>query len=311
MPLFQLAGNGLKPIVQAEFKTEKELQQMVERNLGPVFNCRFVASEFSTGSVHGGRIDTLAISEDNNPVIIEYKKVQSSDLVTQSLFYLSWLNDHRGDFQVAVQKALGPKVSIDWSEIRVICIAPSYKRYDLHAVQVTGGMIELWTYRRFVNGAIFFEEIQTDGFQGSSPAAANGKNPLMVAAGRKAAVTRATAKWTFAHTLDGKPETTRDLALAVQEFMLGLDPSIEEAPKKWYVAYRTTQNIVCMEVQKQKVLLFLKLDPKKCKGPPGISRDASKIGHCGTGSLQVTLRKPRDFEAAKPFLRRAYRNLGG
>ena len=49
-----------------------------------------------------------------------------------------------------------------------------------------------------------------------------------------------------------------------------LDPAIEEAPKKLYVAYRTTQNIACAEIQKQKILLFLKLDPKKITGPTNV-----------------------------------------
>lgn len=53
-----------------------------------MFNCRFIASEFSTGSEHAGRIDTPALSEDKNPVVIEYKKVESSELLNQSLYYL-------------------------------------------------------------------------------------------------------------------------------------------------------------------------------------------------------------------------------
>ena len=59
------------------------------------------ASEFSTGNFHSGRIDSLAISEDNNPVIIEYKKVASSELINQSLYYLHWITDHKGDFEIA------------------------------------------------------------------------------------------------------------------------------------------------------------------------------------------------------------------
>jgi RecB family endonuclease NucS len=78
-----------------------------------VFNCRLVATEFPTGAQHAGRIDTLALSEDNNPVIIEYKNVESSDLINQSLFYLAWLHDHRGDFQIAAQRALGPNTEVD------------------------------------------------------------------------------------------------------------------------------------------------------------------------------------------------------
>jgi RecB family endonuclease NucS len=76
------------------FRQEKEIQSLIERNLETVFNCRLVASEFPTGAEHSGRIDTLALSEDDNPVIIEYKKVESSELINQSLYYLSWIRDN-------------------------------------------------------------------------------------------------------------------------------------------------------------------------------------------------------------------------
>jgi hypothetical protein len=103
MPLFKKIQNKLSLVKPSKFVNEKELQILVENNLLEIFNSRFIASEFSTGPVHGGRIDTLAISEDNNPVIIEYKVVESSQLINQSLYYLSWINDHRGDFEICVQ----------------------------------------------------------------------------------------------------------------------------------------------------------------------------------------------------------------
>ncbi|MGA2779932.1 MAG: hypothetical protein ABSF94_20430, partial [Steroidobacteraceae bacterium] len=152
MPLFAIKeGVSLEAIEQTNFDAERDLQRLVEANLAPLFRCRFVATEFQTGIQHGGRIDTLALSEDNNPVIIEYKKVPSSELVTQSLYYLAWIHDHRGDFENAVRKALGSKTAVDWEDVRVICLAPSYKKFDLHAVQVMGASIELWTYRLFEN----------------------------------------------------------------------------------------------------------------------------------------------------------------
>src|SRR6266480_5011758 len=106
MPIFQISNHKLVSVEQTNFVTEKELQSLVEANLGPVFNCRFVASEFSTGAQHAGRIDTLALSEDGNPVIIEYKRVASPELINQSLFYLAWLHDHHGDFEIVAQKTL-------------------------------------------------------------------------------------------------------------------------------------------------------------------------------------------------------------
>jgi len=310
MPLFQLSDDNLTAVAQDDFVDERTLQRLIEKNLKVVFNSRFVATEFRTGQVHAGRIDTLALSEDGNPVIIEYKNVPSSELINQSLYYLAWLRDHHGDFEIAVQKVLGAGVEVDWSEIRVICLAPSYKKYDLHAVQVMGANIELWTFRRFANGAMYLEEV----FQRSvseTISALEGKDPVMVAAGKKAALTRAMGGWTFEQHLESKPQQIADLAIEIQEFMLALDPTIEEAPKKLYIAYRSSQNIACVEVQQKKILVFLKLDPKQHAGPPGISRDVSDIGHFGTGDLEVTIKTQADFELAKPFVKLAYDKVGG
>ena len=311
MPLFTIDKQHLRPIEQSNFLAERVLQHLVEANLGPLFNCRFVASEFTTGSLHGGRIDTLALSEDSNPVIVVYKKVESSELINQSLFYLAWIQDHRGDFEIAAQKALGTRPEIDWSDVRVICIAPNYKKYDLHAVQMMGANIELWSYRLFKNSTLYLEEVFQKSLSSVAGGSAGSKNPVMVAAGKKAALTKATATYTFDEHLAGKPAHVRDLAVATQEFILKLDSSIEEQPKKYYVAYRTSQNIVCVEIQKQKLSLFLKLDPAQHAGPPGISRDVSNIGHFGTGDLEVIVKSMDDLERTKPFIVLAYQRVGG
>ena len=89
MPLFKIAKSTLSTVDQTNFTVEKELQKLIENNLEPVFGCRFVATEFPTGEQHAGRIDTLALSEDNNPVIIEYKKVESSALIGNYILKLT------------------------------------------------------------------------------------------------------------------------------------------------------------------------------------------------------------------------------
>ncbi len=310
MPLFQMAETTLRQIGQTNFQTEKELQRLIEANMEIVFNCRFVASEFPTGSVHGGRIDTLALSEDDNPVIIEYKKVESSELVNQSLYYLAWINDHRGDFQIAVQRKLGNQIKVDWADIRVICIAPNYKKFDLHAVKVMGANIELWTYRSFKNGSIYFEEVfrksmAVDEFEPGE------KDPAMVAAGKKAAQTRLNASYTVEQHFVNKPKDVQDLARSVQEFAMGLDPSMEEVPKKFYIAYKISQNILCMELRKHKVILYLKLNPKDIKNPPRFFRDVTSIGHYGTGDVEFSISDHNQLEEIKKFITRAYENIGG
>ena len=311
MPLFEIKNESLSSIAQLELDSEKRLQYLIEKSLGPTFNCRFVASEFSTGATHAGRIDTLALSEDDNPVIIEYKKIEASDLINQSLFYLSWLNDHRGDFEIAARRAI-PDVTIDWSEIRVICLAPNYKKYDLHAVSVMGANVELWKYRFFANSCLYLEEVYRKAMH-TAPASTEQttKDPVMVAAGKKAAITRATGAYTIDQHLAGKPEHVRELAQIIREFITGLDTAIEEVPKKYYIAYKITQNIACMWVGNKEIALYLKLDPKEVVPPLDIVRDVSSLGHVGTGDTEVSIGSREDLEAAKPLIQKAYRQIGG
>lgn len=310
MPLFEMSGNSLVSVEQTNFSVEKELQTLIEKNLATVFNCRFVASEFSTGALHAGRIDSLALSEDNNPVIIEYKKVESSELINQSLFYLHWIQDHKGDFEIAVQRAFGNGVEVDWSDVRVICVAPNYKKYDLHAVQVMGANIELWKYRLFKNGSFHLEEV----FQAAKVAASiqtNGKNPVMVEAGKKAAQVRATATYTFEEHLEGKQKAIQSLIHSVREYILGLDPAVEEVPKKFYVAYKISQNIVCMGPQSNNIKLFVKLRAGDIETPPKSYRDVTSVGHYGTGDTEFTISTDTEFEEVKPFIELAYNKIGG
>lgn len=316
MPLFHIDSDKLTVRAATNFPLEKELQNLIENNLEAVFNCRFIATEFSTGSVHGGRIDTLALSEDANPVIIEYKKVKSSGLVNQSLFYLSWLKDHRGDFELAVQKVITSDAEVDWSAVQVICIAPSYEKYDLHAVQMMGANITLWRYRLFEGGELYLEPVYRPSATiidqpHTDTAIASVKNPVMVAAGKKAAITRATGSYTIEEHLGKASDKSREIAELVRVVALGLDDSVEEAPKKFYIAYKVAQNFMCMEIRKSTVLLYLKLNPDDVEEPPSNSRDVRAIGHYGTGGFELSLRTQDDAVAAEEYIQRAFETIGG
>jgi predicted transport protein len=311
MAIFEIKDEQIKRIKPTDFKLEKDLQKLIEGNLETFFNCRLIASEFSTGNLHAGRIDTLAISEDNNPVIIEYKKVASSELVNQSLYYLHWITDHKGDYQVAVNKALKKFIEIDWSEVRVICIAPEFKKYDLHAVQMMGSNIELWQYRLYENGIISIDEVyRKSGAQNPSPDTSE-KNPIMVEAGKKAAQTRKTATYSLEEHANRLNPELIDLHHEIREYIVNLESSIEETPKKNYISYKTSQNFVCLESQKRKMILFLKINPDELENLPEQARDVRNIGHFGTGDLEFTIKNAEDFEIAKPLIELSLKNIGG
>jgi len=313
MAIFEIDKGKAKRVRLSEFKLEKDLQKIIEENIETVFNCRLIATEFSTGNIHSGRIDSLAISEDLNPVIIEYKKVASSDLINQSLYYLHWIRDHKGDFQIAVNKKLGKDIEVDWSDIRVICLAPEYKKYDLHAVQVMGANIELWQYKLYENGILSIDEVYKRINKGSHQESENfnGKNPVMVEAGKKAALTRKTATYTLEEHFENLDDNILELFNSIRDFIMSLDSFIEETPKKNYVAYKTSQNFVCMQTYKKKITLYLKLNADEMGTIPKQGRDVKNFGHFGTGDFELTIKDLKDFEETKHFINEAYKNIGG
>src|SRR2546421_1434315 len=169
--LFHVSSGSAQELQGTSIAIEKTLQALIENHLEVFLGVRFLATEYSTGKSHGGRIDTLGIDEDGSPIIIEYKRALNENVINQGLFYLDWLMDHKGEFELFVLKKLGKEVadSIDWSAPRLLCIASDFTRYDEYAVQQINRNIELIRYRRYGNELILFElvnattaQVQTD-----------------------------------------------------------------------------------------------------------------------------------------------------
>ncbi|MCU0796509.1 MAG: endonuclease NucS [Akkermansiaceae bacterium] len=120
LKLYKLAANQVTELSVSSMALENSLQTLIEKHLDTFLGVTFLASEYSTGPKTGGRMDTLGIDENGAPVIIEYKKATNANVINQGLFYLDWLLDHRGDFELLVTKKLGvDKASaIDWSSPR-------------------------------------------------------------------------------------------------------------------------------------------------------------------------------------------------
>lgn len=90
-----------------------------------------------------------------------------------------------------------------------------------------------------------------------------------------------------------------------------MDPAIPETPKKLSIAYKISQNTVCMEVKKQRVTLYLKLDPKSLKPLRKNARYVTEIGHYGTGDYELNLESENDVTEARTLIEFAYRFVGG
>ena len=94
--LFRVTNGSAEELVGRPVKLEKKLRGLIEKHIDRFLHVRFVASEYSTGKTHAGRIDTLGLEENFCPTIIEYERSSNANVIDQGLFYLDWLMDHKG-----------------------------------------------------------------------------------------------------------------------------------------------------------------------------------------------------------------------
>jgi hypothetical protein len=154
-------GHSISELPKRTVEREGSLQRLMERHLFHLLDVHFVASEHPIGIRHEGRIDTAGIDDYGAPVVIEYKRTLSANLISQGLFYLDWLDEHRGEFRLLVQDRLGASVAgtIRWGGPRLICVASEFHRYDVRAVRQIKRRIEPVRYNGFGDDLLFLEKL--------------------------------------------------------------------------------------------------------------------------------------------------------
>lgn len=292
--LFKKNGEVLSELSAFSSPLEKSLQTLFEKNLDALLGVRFLASEYVTSN--GGRMDTLGIDENGYPVIIEYKRERSENIINQGLFYLDWLMDHQGEFELLVRDGLGKEVAdaIEWSAPRLICIAADFTKYDTHAVKQMSRNIELIRYRRFENDLLLLDLLTA---VSAKPLTSTGS------------IAGKSQKYkTNAQSLADADQELAELYADIEAFLLGLGDDVTRKELQFYFAFKRIKNFACVEIKPQLhvVRLYLKIDPSTVKLEDGFTRDVRNVGHFGTGDLEVTIKDHRDFERAKEMIRQSY-----
>jgi len=302
--LFNISNGSAQELQGTSIAIEKTLQTLIENHLEVFLGVRFLASEHSTGKTHGGRIDTLGLDENGSPVIIEYKRALNENVINQGLFYLDWLMDHKGEFELLVLKKLGKEAAeaIEWSVPRLLCIASDFTKYDEHAVQQINRNIELIRYRRYGSELLLFELVNATTAQVQTEISTvvvstnGGKQKSMV------------SYKTATELLEQSSPHLRDRFEALKAFLLALGDDVQLKTLKYYFAFRRIKNFACVEVhpQSMRLLLYVKIDPSTIQLEKGFTRDVHNIGHYGTGDLEIIIQSDEDLERAKSLVLKSY-----
>jgi predicted transport protein len=295
--LFRI-GNGKAAEVPGEAGgLERSLQTLIENNLDPMLAVRFVASEHSTGKLHGGRIDTLGLDENDCPVILEYKRAISENVMSQGLYYLDWLLDHKAEFKLLVLDRYGKDIAdaIDWTSPRLICVAADFTKHDEHAVRQINRNIDLVRYRRFGQELLALELLTS-----------TTADEIAVDDPVKPKPNKQTMDKPVSQAIVEMDQPLRDLWEELRAFILGLGGDVTEKQLKLYVAFRRIKNFVTAVVQKKGLSLYLRIDPESMQIDEGFTRDMRGKGHWGTGDLEVWITDKVSLKKAEPLIVRAY-----
>jgi predicted transport protein len=289
--LFQLQSDSACELHAESVDIEKSLQLLMEQHLESFLGVRFLATEYVTGRVHGGRIDTLGLDDNNCPVIIEYKRALNENVISQGLFYLDWLMDHQGEFTLQVLKTLGPACTekIDWSGPRLLCIAGDFSRYDEYAVLQIPRNIELLRYRRYGRDLLLLELVRAST---ATPKHSKASGAIKEKQHTSGAGTESKA--------------LQDVWESLKAFLLALGDDVQMKELEHYFAFRRLKNFACVKVHNKDLQIWTRLDPSSVALEEGFTRDVSQLGHAGTGDLEIRIQTALELERAQPLLRRSY-----
>ena len=300
MPAFKILNDkNDKKLEKLETKSiedgEKGLRHLIEKNLMEVFGVELIASEFTVrGDLEYGRIDTVGLGENGEPVIIEYKLDRSSSLVDQALCYRNWLNrHHRSDFKNEVRKKKpGEKKDVNWSSLRVICVAKRFGRYAIPAVREMNVNIELWRYQLYGDNILSLEQV----------------NSLFTSHETVDNKTKSEGIHSIEEHLKGIPEKIISLFETIREYLLNLGGHVEEVPRQKYVAYKTSQNFASVQVQKGKIDIYLKIEFSEIQQSEHdiIAQDVTDVGKPCTGNTRLNIESDKDFDRAKQYIEMSF-----
>ena len=140
---------GLVGMSNAGFENEKQIQNLVERNIGALFpGLKFLKAEDQDMTEGERRPDTIAFDTNLDTfVVIEYKNKRDRGVVLQAKTYLEDMRMNKGDLVLAYNEHPDydqrTKNSFDWSSMYAIIIATEF---DPFSIQGTHDVVNVEMY---------------------------------------------------------------------------------------------------------------------------------------------------------------------
>lgn len=267
---------------------EKQLQQYAERYLNLFLQSHYLKSYYK---IPGGEIDTLAITEERNPCIIEFKHKQDDRIINQIVYYYDWLQGRSTKYEFERIVKENPKtkgMEVDWSRIRVITIAKNYSKWDISLIKHLDADIECYTYTYHKDEL----DIHLDPIN-------QYKKPSSYSTSTSNQKT---------YTLDDHRNKADDKFKQyfddLRQEILNLGEDIDEGYVPEYIKYVVRTTFAAIHVRKQWLIVHLRIDEENFDDPKKLTKDISPRG--GSVNRELRVDKNIDIRDAIFIINQAY-----
>jgi len=281
--IFKNDSGRLKIIKEKPFNLEKDMQKLIENNIEEIFNLQLIRGTTKGGEfeLKGLRIDSLCFDPDSKSfVIIEFKKDRNFSVIDQGFTYLSLLLNNKADF--ILEFGASKKDEIEWSQSRVIFIAPSFTEYQKQSINFRDLPFELWEITSLENNNISLDQIK-------SSASSESINKIMPINSEITEIQKEIKVYQESDHLAKPSEKIKELYEELKTQLLNMGPKVEISPQKKYIAFKAQTNFVDLELQKDAIKCHLNMKKGNLDDPKKIARDVSNIGHYGNGEYEVII----------------------
>lgn len=300
MQIFHKNKTNLTSLTEIPFKLERDIQRLLENNLTLTTGLVLVKSEFS---VQNQRIDTLAFDPENNAfVIIEYKRNHNYSVFDQGVSYLNTLLKHKANFVLEYNEQLGQKLrkdEVDWSQSKVVFVAPVFNQTQKQAVDFKDLNIELWEIKQFEKDIIVINGLKKSAYQPSIKYTDEKRSENL------SEITKIIKTYSEEDHLAGKSDETIELYQTFKLALLNLSPEISCTAKKLYVSFKLNRTIADIEIQKSGLKIGINLRKGQLDDPKKLTKDVSQLGHWGNGDYQIIVKDTQNLEYIMSLIKQA------
>jgi len=296
MPTFRIKGKKFKELKSQTFKTELELQTMVDNNLKEIWGLEFIRREFGG---QGLFIDTITYDpQTKGPVLIEYKKSENNSVIAQGMAYLRWLLDHKGDYQVELEEKVG-KRDIDWSQARVLFVAANFHTHQVHALGFKGLPLELWKYE-LCGDTFIIQQVETPKSDVSFSSVLKGKTAKMISEQVKV--------YTVDDHLRKGSSKTKDLFQKIREEIFRIDERVREKPVTSYIGFKINwYNFVTIHIFRQRLKIEVRKNKFEKDKEKRFKRYPASYGYGKTPLWKAYISKEDDIDYIMPIIKESYK----